>query len=138
MSQDGRARDFLGRGWAFPVRVDAATGRIETSAFEDDIAEAIRVILQTRRGERVMQPSFGCAIHDYVYQGSDSTTRMQMENEILRSLTAWEPRIRDATVEVLDHESQANALSIRISYRVRATNNLYNRVYPFYLNEGIR
>ena len=54
---------WLGRGWAFPVRIDPATGGIAMSEHENDIRESIQIILRTSRGERVMRPDFGCGIH---------------------------------------------------------------------------
>ena len=48
------ARDFLGRGWSFPVGVDPATGRVLGARWEEDIQQAVRLILLTGKGERMM------------------------------------------------------------------------------------
>lgn len=137
MSQRDSAKDFLGRGWKFPVRVDEATGRIKTSDYEEDIAEAIRIIIMTRKGERVMQPEFGCDLHEYVFSGTDYTTITQMENEIKSALINWEPRIIDVNVSVDIDGNNLSSLLINVDYVVRSTNNPYNLVYPYYISEGI-
>lgn len=127
---------FLGKGFAFPVAVDPSSGRFRTSEHEEDIRQAIYIILMTRRGERVMRPEFGCGIHDFAFETMDYGTISQMEDSVREALIRWEPRIRDVNVEIAPEE-EAGRLRISLSYVVRATNNPYNLVYPFYLNEGI-
>jgi hypothetical protein len=45
-----------------------------------------------------------------------------------------EPRIVDVSVTASEG-SVPGALLMDVSYTVRNTNNRYNKVYPFYLNE---
>jgi len=132
MNQDV-AKGFLGVGWKFPVRVDETTGRIKTSQYEEDISEAIRIIIMTRKGERMMQPDFGCGLQDYLFEGMDYDTTSQMRLEIQRALLNWEPRITDVEIQV---ETENGRLMIHVSYVVRATNNPFNLVYPYFLSEG--
>ena len=86
------AKEFLGRGWKFPVQVDSR-GRIAMSDFEDDIRESIRIILSTSKGERVMRPDFGCGIHEFVFASINTTTIGLIESSVREALITWEPRI---------------------------------------------
>lgn len=129
------SKDFLGRGWHFPVETDDR-GNIERSAGVADIEASIRLILDTAKGERVMRPEFGCGIHDYVFATVDRSTLTLVETSVRDALREWEPRIDVRTVEVSTDELDVGKLLIRIDYRVRATNNEFNLVYPFYLEEG--
>ncbi|WP_027088187.1 GPW/gp25 family protein [Cohnella panacarvi] len=129
---------FLGRGWKFPVQVDRATGRLLLSEGEEDIAEAIRIILKTSRGERVMRPDFGCGLNDFVFGTMDDTTLRLLESDIRQAITVWEPRVTDVEVEVTQDDSKPGRMQIGITYVVRSTNNLFNQVYPFYLEEGTK
>ena len=52
------ARNFLGKGWKYPVEVDRAGG-IATSDLDESIRQSIYIILGTAPGERVMRPDFG-------------------------------------------------------------------------------
>ena len=131
------SKDFLGRGWKFPISVDKKTGRFEMSEYEEDIAEAIAIIIQTRRGERVMMADFGCDIHNYVFGLTDYGTLSEMEKTVQQALVRWEPRIKNIKVEAKPTRETNGRVDIEINYTVRSTNNAYNRVYPFYLNEGI-
>ena len=131
------SKDFLGRGWKFPISVDKKTGRFEMSEYEEDIAEAIAIIIQTRRGERVMMADFGCDIHNYIFGLTDYGTLSEMEKTVQQALIRWEPRIKNIKVKAKPIRDANGRVDIEINYTVRSTNNAYNRVYPFYLNEGI-
>ena len=133
-----RMANFLGRGWRFPVKVDSATGRIMMSEHEDDIAEAIRIILLTSQGERVMRPDFGCGAHNYVFGLSDSTTLNLLKSSIEEAIMIWEPRVLEVEVRPQIDADDPQKILLNIRYRVRSTNSLFNLVYPFYLNEGTK
>jgi phage baseplate assembly protein W len=127
------AKEFLGRGWKFPVNVSAA-GEIKMSEYEEDIKEAIWIILSTSKGERVMRHDFGCGIYDFVFAPINTATIGMIEASVREALTLWEPRIELENVSVDNVEE--GKLLISIDYRVRSTNNEFNLVYPFYLREG--
>jgi phage baseplate assembly protein W len=125
-------KNFLGRGYAFPVRPDGR-GIVEMSSGEKSIAEAVRMILGTARGERVMRPDFGCLIHDLVFHPLNANTCSQATLFVHQALTKWEPRIEGIRVRSFPDPNAENTILITIEYRVRSTNNLQNLVYPFYL-----
>ncbi len=127
---------FLGTGWKFPVGIDKATGRIQMSSNEESIRESIRIIIGTRKGELPMHPDFGCGIQEYAFETADYTTLYAMKTEVEHALIRWEPRITDVYARVSDEQIDEGVLMIDVSYVVRATNNQYNLVYPFYISEG--
>ena len=129
------AKEFLGRGWKFPVNVNAK-GEIEMSEHEADIKEAIWIILSTSKGERVMRPDFGCGIYEFVFATINTATLGLIEASVREALTLWEPRIELVNVNVSVGKAEEGKLLISIDYRVRSTNNEFNLVFPFYLKEG--
>jgi uncharacterized protein len=130
------SKEFMGRGWKFPIEVDSATGRIKQTQHEDDIAEAIRIIIWTDKGERLMRPDFGCGIERFLFEGNDDTTLHLIEAEIMDAIRMWEPRVHEVEVRVERDAANTEKLLIHVQYAVRTTNNLFNQVYPFYLYEG--
>lgn len=136
MEQRKDVKAFLGTGWKFPVTVDGAAGRIQMSSNEENIEDSVRIIIGTRKGERMMEPEFGCQIWDYSFETTDYTTLHAMKNEVEKALVRWEPRITEIDAQVSDERIGEGLLLIRVSYVIRATNNLYNMVYPFYISEG--
>jgi hypothetical protein len=129
------AKEFLGVGWTYPVGTKM-NGDIAMSQFEDDIREAIPIILGTAKGERVMRPDFGCGIHDLVFSPINTATITLVENSVREALTVYEPRIELIKVEALSDRAEEGKLLVNIDYRVRSTNSRFNLVYPFYLKEG--
>jgi phage baseplate assembly protein W len=127
-------KDFLGRGWKFPVEVDA-TGKIALSEYEDDVREAIRIVLLTAKGERVMRPTFGAGLHNYVFASMSATNIGKIQGAVQDALLEWESRIELLAVDVETDESETGKLLINVDYRVRATNTRFNLVFPFYLKE---
>ena len=127
------AKAFLGVGLAFPVGY--SDGDIATAGYEEDVREAILIILQTNPGERVMRPTFGAGLRDFVFEPVSPTTMAMVQKRVEDSLIDWEPRIDIVSVSVTTTDS-LNTLNIAVSYRVRATNTATNLVYPFFLQEG--
>ena len=129
-------RAFLGIGWKFPIQV-TPQGGIATSLAEDRIEESILVILATAPGERVMQPDFGCGIHDLVFSPDDASTISKVIDKVRRALVDFEPRVDVLDVTAQKSDAQPNVLLIRVDYRVRDTNSMKNLVYPFFITEGV-
>ncbi|MDH6113646.1 phage baseplate assembly protein W [Kitasatospora sp. MAP12-15] len=123
---------FVGSGWAFPLRTDL-TGGIALVDQDREIAESIRLILGTAPGERPMRPEFGCGVHAYVFAPTDADTAGGISAEVRRSLDRWEPRIEVDTVEVSFDRADSGTLYIDIRYTVRGTNNPRSLVFPFYV-----
>ena len=129
------AKEFLGKGWKFPVRTNP-TGEIVLSEYEEDIKEAIWIIISTAKGERVMRPGFGCGIHELVFDPINASTLSQVETTIHEALLYYESRIEVLNVSVSDEEADNGKLLIHVDYRIKLTNSEFNMVYPFYLKEG--
>src|SRR5689334_7863694 len=64
---------FLGWGWAFPVE-ETPQGDIAMTAYEEDVRQAIRIILSTNHGERVMRPDFGAGLRALLFEPLSQTT----------------------------------------------------------------
>lgn len=132
---DAQGTAFLGRGWSFPVQ-SGPDGEIAMAADDEDIRQAILLIMQTDPGERVMRPDFGAGLSALVFEPVNTTTLALVRHRVEQALILWEPRITVTEVGVTTDENERNRLLIEVTYQVRATNTFYNLVYPFYLLEG--
>ena len=130
-------KSFLGVGWAYPPRVDLS-GKLSTAAFEEDIRQAIMIIIGTAPGERVMRPDFGAGLKALVFEPINTTSMALVKNRVEKALNDWEPRIDVEETKVTTDPAERNILLIDVTYRIRATNSVHNLVYPFYLLEGQR
>ena len=129
-------QDFIGTGWDFPIRVNAKGG-LQWSSGPDRIQDAIWIILKTSLGERVMRPRFGSRVNDFVFQSNSSPVRTELVTAVKRALLQSEPRIDLEIVRAQPVEDEPGQVLISIQYRLRTTNELFNVVYPFYLEEGV-
>jgi phage baseplate assembly protein W len=126
------AEEFIGAGFAFPLRTDTAGG-IALVRREQELEESMRLILGTALGERPMRPEFGCGLHEYVFAPADATTAGKIAAEVHKALTRWEPRVDIEDVDVAASPERAETLYIDIRYSIRGTNDPRNLVFPFYL-----
>ncbi len=129
-------KQFLGRGWASPVRLDPATALVATAEADDDVQQSILIILGTSPGERVMRPEFGCGIADMVFEVIDNATVNRIAALVRDALVRFEARIDVLDVTVDPWRAAEGRLDISIHWRMRATNQVGNLVYPFYFREG--
>lgn len=137
MAQDiaSDANTFIGRGIAFPMHVDH-TGGIAMVSGAEDIDRSIVMVLSTAKGERIMRPQFGCAIWDQLFEPINANTLGYMAQAVRDAIGQWEPRVELENVNTASDESGNGRVLIDVTYRVRATNNRRNLVYPFYTIPG--
>ena len=63
------------------------------AAYEEDVRQAIRIILGTNHGERVMRPDFGAGLRALLFEPMSVTTLSLAQHYVERALIEWEPRI---------------------------------------------
>lgn len=103
---------------SFPCRLESGLGRFRPLTEPEEIAQSVRLILSTRRGERPFRPKFGTQLDQYVFEGMDTTTCNLIRQEIVAALQAWEPRIRNIQV-TFDRRPEEGQLMVLVSYEVR-------------------
>ncbi len=124
--------DFIGRGIAFPMRVDQS-GSIATSSGASDVDSSIRMILTTAPGERLMRPAFGCKIWELLFEPINANTLGLMSEAVKEAIGRWEPRVTLDDVRLEPSGQHAGEVLIEIDYVIRTTNDRRNLVYPFYV-----
>jgi phage baseplate assembly protein W len=127
-------KTFLGVGWNFPVAT--SSGQAAMAQYEEDIRQAILIILLTNQNERMMRPTFGAGLNRFLFEPVNPTTMATLQTRVHDALIDWEPRIDVLEVVVSPSPKSLSTVLIDITYRVRATNSVGNLVYPFYLGEG--
>lgn len=132
MDDEIRHREFLGQGVAFPLQFNPR-GQIALAAGERDIEQAIRLILSTMPGERVMRPNFGCRAWELMFASVNSETGSLMSHYVSDALRFWEPRIEVNEVEAYSDPADDGALLVEIQYTIKATHDPRSIVYPFYI-----
>ena len=103
-------------GWDGEQAVRGADGTIAWSAGEQNIREAIQIILQTEEKERLNLPTFGAGLQKFLFEPNTVTTQTQITDRITKALQLWEPRISLIDVEVDQDPNAAQAAIATIQY----------------------
>lgn len=85
-------QEFIGDGWAFPLTVNVQ-GTVQLSSTIQNLEESMRIILQTRLGERVYRPDFGSRLEELIFAPMNTQTLLLARIYTQSALEKWEPRI---------------------------------------------
>lgn len=94
-------------------------GRMAFASDDDSVREVIRNILLTRAGERLMRPTFGAGLLEFVHQPNNETTRNLMANLVRKAIEQWETRVRVDSVSVLADSTSVSKVQVIIRYQMR-------------------
>jgi uncharacterized protein len=123
--------DIVGSGFTFPLTL-VGGGVALTHDHDQEIVQAIVIILSTPVGSRLMRPEFGCRIHELLFAPMNISTFMTAQRYVEDALGYWEPRIDVLDIQVEPDRDIEGCMRINISYRIRATHDERALVYPFY------
>lgn len=123
---------LIGKGWAFPVQLDERN-HVALTNEDNEISQAIYLILSTYPGERVMRPDFGCRIHDFVFAPANSATASGIEGEVKAAILQWEPRIILTSVRATPDQSADGLMMVEIKYELKSSRDPRALIFPFYL-----
>lgn len=102
---------------AFPMKLDAGLGRFRRMTYEEEIAQSVRLILTTNRGERPYWPKFGSNLAQFAFEPVTTTLKHELRIEIISTLQAWEPRIWNIQVEFAPEQNDGGLIA-QISYQI--------------------
>lgn len=129
-------KSFLGTGWGFPPQFDNTLSAVNMISDVEDINSSLGILLSTRQGERVMQPTYGCNLDELVFEPLTTTFKTYIKDLIATAILYYEPRIDVNRIELDDSEELQGKVLITVEYTVRSTNSRFNFVYPYYKTEG--
>lgn len=128
---DQNNQAYLGEGWAFPLGV-SVQGNLQISSINQNIEESMRIILQTRLGERVYRPDFGSRLEELIFAPMNTQTLLLARLYTQEALEKWEPRIIVDGVYA-EPDPVRGRVDIRIVYHPKDSHEDRSLVYPFYL-----
>jgi phage baseplate assembly protein W len=129
---------FLGRGWSFPPEFFSGGAGVVMVSGETDVQQSLCILLGTSLLERVMFPGYGSDIWSYIFEEMGQALVNALEGSISDAILNNEPRVKTEGVRVNVDNVDPGKLWVSIEYTILATNNRYNMVYPFYINEATR
>lgn len=127
---------FLGIGWSFPPTFNKNSGSVDMVTKELDIKQSLEIYFNTKIGERIIRPDYGCVIHNRVFDKLDQSVLDVLSFELTQNIGMIEPRIIVEKIEVRKVDVNNGLIEVYIDYKIITTNVRDNIVFPYYLNEG--
>lgn len=135
-NDNNEEKSFLGTGWNFPPTFNKASASIEMISNEEDIRSSLEILLSTRIGERIMQPTFGCEMTRLLFESINATLKTYIKDLINDAILYHEPRIILNDLDLIEVDPESGLVEVIIDYTITSTNTRNNYVYPFYKYEG--
>lgn len=133
-------KSFLGHGWSFPPSFSYNSRGVEIVSEEEDILQSLHILLSTSRGERVMNPDYGCNLQKLVFEPLSNSLLSEIADKIRQAINLFEARIRFDSIDVAETEDplmkSGGIVFIRVNYTILSSNTRSNIVYPYYKIEG--
>jgi phage baseplate assembly protein W len=126
---------ILGTGVRFPFR-PGSDGGFAFIDGEDNVAQAIQLILGTALGERQMRFEFGSDLPRLIFEPITSSTLVELEQAARVALRDWEHRIMVRSVTAEPDPDVESKVLLTITYDIPQTNSRRNLVFPFFLGGG--
>ncbi len=131
-----KEKTFLGIGWSFPPSFNKDSSDIKMVSDETDIKQSLEIYFNTKLGERIMRPDYGCVIHEHIFDKIDDSILNILSFELTQNIGRIEPRIIIEKIQIKQSSIENGELKISIEYKIISSNVRDNIVFPFYINEG--
>ena len=109
-----------------PFNVDAA-GEV---AYDADpglwARNHILAVLLTNPGERVMRPTYGAGIFNYVWDNQDPLVEQQIINDVQTAVAIYEPNVTINQIEFVPQPDFSGIVNLNIAFSVGAAPTTHN------------
>jgi phage baseplate assembly protein W len=120
-------RSFYDLGTSFarnPVTGDALRVRDEAA-----VLQAMKNLVMTKFGERLMDPSIGSDVYGMLFEPLDAFSSMELQDKILNTIRNFEPRVEVLDVTVSAAETSDDIVSVDITFRIIGEPNIINQQF---------
>jgi len=100
------------------------------------VQDAMRIVLRTELGSRVMRPTFGAGVDRYVFEARTADVCYRLADDVRRALMLGEPRVLIDNVEAVMSGEAEDRIDVRIDYRIDRHRAPASLVLPFYLESA--
>jgi uncharacterized protein len=97
----------------------------------------LKTLLLTKLGERIMQPDFGTALYEIIFEPNTEEISNFISDSIQTAVTKWLPDINIISIDVSTNETDStlnNQINIKITFNVNTEQ--INRTISVFVNEN--
>tara|TARA_R110000824_G_scaffold252822_1_gene441611 strand:- start:1902 stop:2270 length:369 start_codon:yes stop_codon:yes gene_type:complete len=103
---------------ALPLQLDSSDGFRMNKGFRKMIKQNLKMLLLTAPGERVMEPSFGVGVRNYLFLNFSEDVPMKIETKIREQIGIYMPAVKVIDVLFDVSQSDTNQLGIMLVYSI--------------------
>ena len=100
------------------VDINPVTEDVVVLKDERAVTQAIKNLVLTKYGERLMQPLIGCNIHSMLFEPLDIFSALEMKTIIINTIRNYEPRVQILNVAVDAIEDTENSIAVSLTFRI--------------------
>lgn len=89
----------------------------------------ILAILLTAPGERVMRPTYGVGVLNYVFESTDPFSEQNLVNQVQMAVSLWEPTITINQCRVVQQEAFSGIFQLQITFSIGSSPTTHTVVF---------
>ena len=104
-------------GITLPIQI-GNTAFNQSFTTKEQVESNLKNLLFTKKGERIMQPEFGCGLQELLFQPNDSDLEEQIEDTITEAVSFWLPYIRINGIDIQSDPAQRDVkrINVKVTY----------------------
>lgn len=113
--------------YSFPQIISRGTYKTNLSSGNKSINECLGILLRTRPGELLGDPTYGCMLIERIFMYQGIIVEALLKEDIINAVSAYEPRI-DMQPSDITIVADKTTVKIYIQYTIKSTGqiNEYN------------
>ena len=119
--EDRDSNIFIGIDYPFHKSNGVEGWFASTGTTIKPIKNNIKMLLNTNKGERLMQPNLGINLRKFLFEQYDDESKIAIQNEILDIFKTWLPFVEIRELNISMDETDAigkNKMSISITFNI--------------------
>lgn len=112
-------------GVSLPITIGNNGYFAVTYTTKEQVKTNLKNLILTNRGERLMQPNFGCNLRQAIFEQIGNETYDYIRNEIQNAISVWLPYIivNDVNVTSDDTSKDNNRINVKLDYTLAYAGN---------------
>jgi phage baseplate assembly protein W len=116
-------------GITLPIQLGQTGMFRQSTSLIEQTRSNLRNLLLTRRGERLMQPEFGCDLSRLLFEPSTTNTLQLCRAAVVDSVERWLPFLEIAEFNITTPvNSDVHKIQIDVTYRFRNNPNVLDTI----------
>jgi phage baseplate assembly protein W len=106
-------------GISLPIQI-TNTAFEQTFTTIEQVKSNIKNLLLTKKGERIMQPTFGSGLQEVLFEQNVNDFESRIEDTINESLEQWLPYVtaEEIDIDASDELRDANRINVSVKFRI--------------------